>query len=217
MNEELKEAVDRVAEIDKQMEELKVERSKYDALLMVQTENDLKNTKKRSIVYYGERSRVTAVQACTVKLKKPELLAGCKCKGDIMKGEMKYTLTEMGKRIAGAIIGDGAIAMTVEQAVSEIASGEKEKRLLKKVKGKDNDKDAGYIMAILGVDPAEAYEDAFFIAEAAAWEEIQKLYSDNSMYRTDRRLFEEAIQLAATKTDSMRIHSEVMPDVSQDA
>lgn len=178
---EISQKVDRMAEIKRQMSELKSESESIEAELLKQFEADVENTKYRTVKYSGETANVTATYADTVKLIYPSVLKTIfgVAYNDLVTEEIKYTLSSSAKKLLAALYKKEYVRdMTVERCLSQIAPDDKTlKVILKKIKGKNFEGDKKNLVKIAKLDEDVASDYAYIIAEAAAWEDFKKLLS----------------------------------------
>lgn len=178
---EISKKVDRMAEIKRQMSELKSESESIEAELLKQFEVDVENTKYRTVKYSGETAKVNATYADTVKLIYPSVLKTIfgMAYSDLVTEEISYKLSSNAKRLLAALYKKEYMRdMTVERCLSQIAPDDKAlKTMLKKVKGKSFEGDKKNLVKIAKVDEDVASDYAYIIAEVAAWEDFKKLLS----------------------------------------
>ena len=178
---EISQNVDRMAEIKRQMSELKAESETIEAALLKQFEVDVEDTKYRTVKYYGETARVNATYSDTVKLIYPSILKTIfgMAYSVLVTEEIKYTLSSNAKKLLAALYKKEYMReLTVERCLGQIAPDDKAlKVLLKKVKGKNFEGDKKNLVKIAKVSEDVASDYAYIIAETAAWEDFKKLLS----------------------------------------
>lgn len=207
---EISKKVDRMAEIKRQMSELKSESESIEAELLKQFEVDVENTKYRTVKYSGETAKVNATYADTVKLIYPSVLKTIfgMAYSDLVTEEISYKLSSNAKRLLAALYKKEYMRdMTVERCLSQIAPDDKVlKTMLKKVKGKNFDGDKKNLVTIAKVDEDVASDYAYIIAEVAAWEDFEKLLSVSGEV-TDERIAKvlEYINSAITVEETPKI------------
>ena len=207
---EISKKVDRMAEIKRQMSELKSESESIEAELLKQFEVDVENTKYRTVKYSGETAKVNATYADTVKLIYPSVLKTIfgMAYSDLVTEEISYKLSSNAKRLLAALYKKEYMRdMTVERCLSQIAPDDKAlKTMLKKVKGKNFEGDKKNLVTIAKVDEDVASDYAYIIAEVAAWEDFKKLLSVSGEV-TDERIAKvlEYINSAITVEETPKI------------
>ena len=207
---EISKKVDRMAEIKRQMSELKSESESIEAELLKQFEVDVENTKYRTVKYSGETAKVNATYADTVKLIYPSVLKTIfgMAYSDLVTEEISYKLSSNAKRLLAALYKKEYMRnMTVERCLSQIApDGKALKTMLKRVKGKSFEGDKKNLVTIAKVDEDVASDYAYIIAEVAAWEDFEKLLSVSGEV-TDERIAKvlEYINSAITVEETPKI------------
>lgn len=179
--EEIAVKVDRMAEIKKQMADLKSESETLEAELLKQFEADVEDTKYRTMKYHGKCAKVNATYADSVKLIYPSVLKtifGVAYR-DLVTEEIGYKLSSNAKKLLAALYKKEYMReMTVERCLSQVAPDDKTlKLMLKKIKGKNFEGDKKNMVKIAKLDENAASDYAYIIAEAAAWEDFKKLLS----------------------------------------
>ena len=99
---EVKEKVDRLAELNRQMAAIKTEAEQIKAWVEKQAVEDLRDTKNKTVEYWGnENSRVVVGSSETVKpvsMTMVKKLMG-EVFGDFVKEDVSYTMTAPAKRL----------------------------------------------------------------------------------------------------------------------
>lgn len=202
--------VNRLAEINNQMAELKEEKDRLEATFIALAENDLRDTKRKTARYMGDGVRVSATMAASVKLVYPSLAKKFPAYPDLVKEETKYSLTTAGTRLLGGICKRDYIRYTVDEALGQIADKEHLPVLLKKVRGKNFETDKRGFMAVLGCGEAEAERNAYFVAEAAVWQEFDRLTQELSWDEREELIGK--IDAAVSVTEQPKIQVEILED-----
>ena len=180
---ELYSAIDRLAEIETAFTALSAEKDRLLAEIQTMGEQDLTDTKYKSIRYSspkGNSVKVTTVD--TVKVTSPELLPDVfgTLYGSMVEKKTQYSLEKSAKLISVALwyqeYCQGSIAEIV--AGLNCDSGAK-KALLKKLKGTNFDKDKTNLENFAGLDETTASDIAFLVHEVTAWQAISSLMTAN--------------------------------------
>lgn len=182
---DVKAKIDRLAEIKKESERLKVEKDTIEAELLKNAESDLANTKYKSVSYAGTNSSVTATVADSVKITYASFLPIIfgKAYEDLTKTTTKVELTDPAKRlIAGIWTGNYDSRSTVDEVIKAMALDEKTEKLIrKKCKGINYSKDVANLKAIAEYDDEQAQEYAYMLMEAAVWQQFKTLLEVNGV------------------------------------
>lgn len=178
---EIAEKVNRLAEIKRQTAALKSESDGIEAELLKQFETDVEDTKYRTVRYSGDGAAVIANYADKVALVYPSMLKKIfgEAYSDVVTEEVTYKLSANAKRLLAALYKKEYLRGTsVEMCISRISDDDKTRRVLaKRVKGKNFDGDKNNLMKLAGLDEGSASDYAYMIAEAAAWQEFERLLS----------------------------------------
>lgn len=173
--------VDRMAEIKRQIEDLKSESDKIEADLLKQFEVDVEDTKYRSVKYSGSEAIVTANYADKVTLVYPSMLKKIfgEAYADVVTEEITYKLSANAKQLLAALYKSEYMrGTTVESALNQIAPDDKALKVLaKRVKGKNFERDKKNLIKFAGLSEEKASDYAYMIAEVTAWQEFEKLLS----------------------------------------
>ncbi len=178
------EIVDRMAEIKQEKKILETEYDKLQAELQIIAECDLTDKKIKSIDYSGsDGNTASVIIADTVSVVAGELLAPIfgSVFPSMVKQEIKYTLKAPAKRILSALWHREYCEGSVEGIIKSLKCDDKAKKAIaKKVKGIDFDKDVENLINFAGLSHDEASDTAYFINEAAAWENICAIIKVNN-------------------------------------
>ncbi len=183
MSDEMSAKLQRLVEINRMQEALKAEKDALDVYFQQLAEDDLKNSKKKSVAYAAEGMRVTVTLAKKVGLIYANLIARVfrDLKDDVIKTDTKFTLSATGQRILGGIASGEYVRQTVEEVLVQIAQPDKLPLLRKKVRGKNYEGDIKSLMVITGCSYEQAAEDAYLVQEAAVWQELQSVLVVNGI------------------------------------
>lgn len=174
----IREAVDRYAELQAQIEGAKLELDGIKAYIETQAEADLEDTKMKTVEYYGSHgSKVVVQNAATVKpiswVVIKEVLG--KTVPDFLKEETKYSLTEVAKTMLANMFKGDYIEDSIENVVYRMTSDpKKQKMLIKRLKGKYK-QDMKNIMKYAELDEKEASDYAFMVSEVMAYQNILRI------------------------------------------
>lgn len=173
MNPEIKENVDRLAELSRQMAAIKEEAEKIKAWFEKQAVDDLRDTKSKTIEYWGNgTARVMVGNSETVKpvsMTMVKKLLG-DVFGDLVKTDVSYTMTAPAKRLFAMMYLGNYTEGSLDDTIRAITADEKIQRTLKKkLKGK-YEKDTETLMRTAGLSKEEASDWAYLTAEIINWE-----------------------------------------------
>ncbi len=174
----IREAVDRYAELQAQIDGAKLEMDGIKAYIETQAEADLEDTKMKTVEYYGSHGcRVLVQNAATVKpiswVVIKEVLG--KTVSDFLKEETKYSLTEVAKTMLANMFKGDYIEDSIENVVCRMTDDpKKQKVLMKRLKGKYK-QDMKNIMKYAELDEKDASDYAFMISEVMAYQNILRI------------------------------------------
>ena len=183
--EDIGKKVDRLVAIQKQTEELKNEKELLEAELLKSFEADTENTKLKTVKYLGSFGEASVTMADSVKLTLPTLLREVLKKGysDLVKEEVKYTLTEPAKRMLVAVYNRELFrGMSFSEAIDKLPCDDKAKKsLMKKLKGAKFETDVKNLVKIGGLSEEDAQDYAYMLREIKDWELFSKLMALNGV------------------------------------
>lgn len=174
----IREAVDRYAELQAQIDGAKLEMDGIKAYIEAQAEADLEDTKMKTVEYYGTHGcRVIVQNAATVKpiswVVIKEVLG--KTVPDFLKEETKYLLTEVAKTMLSNMFKGDYIEDSIENVVCRMTDDpKKQKVLMKRLKGKYK-QDMKNIMKYAELDEKDASDYAFMVSEVMAYQNILRI------------------------------------------
>lgn len=174
----IREAVDRYAELQAQIDGAKLEMDGIKAYIEAQAEADLEDTKMKTVEYYGTHGcRVIVQNAATVKpiswVVIKEVLG--KTVPDFLKEETKYSLTEVAKTMLSNMFKGDYIEDSIENVVCRMTDDpKKQKVLMKRLKGKYK-QDMKNIMKYAELDEKDASDYAFMVSEVMAYQNILRI------------------------------------------
>lgn len=169
----LKEKVDRLAELNRQMAEIRSEAEELKAWFEKEAVEDLRDTKNKTVEYWGNgSSKVVVGNSETVKpvsMTMIKKLLGSVF-GDFVKEEISYTMTAPAKRLFSMMFLGNYTEGSLEDTIRAISTDEKLQRTLrKKLKGK-YERDTETLMKMAGLSGKEASDWAYLTAEIINWE-----------------------------------------------
>lgn len=173
-----KQAVDRYAELQAQIDGAKLELDSIKAYFEAKAEADLEDTKLKTVEYYGSSgSKVVVQNSATVKpiswVVVKEVLG--KTAADFIKEETKYTLNDVAKTMLTNMFKGDYIEDQLENVVSKMTNDpKKQKLLMKRLKGKYQ-LDKKNIIKYAELDEREASDYAFMVSEVMAYQNILRI------------------------------------------
>lgn len=170
---QMKEKVDRLVELNRQMAEIKSEAESIKAWFEKEATEDLKDTKAKTVEYWGNgNSRVVVGNSETVKpvsMTMVKKLLG-DVFGDFVKEETSYIMTAPAKRLFAMMFLGNYTEGSLDETVKAISADEKIQRALrKKLKGK-YEKDTVTLMKTAGLPEKDASDWAYLTTEIMGWE-----------------------------------------------
>lgn len=170
---EIKGKADRLAVLTRQAAEIRAESEKLKAEFEKQALEDLKDTKSKTVEYWGSAgARIVVGNAETVKpvsMKMVRELLG-DLYPDFVKEETSYKMTEPCKRLMAMMFLGNYTEGTLDETIRAITEDEKTQRTLKKkLKGKYG-RDARTLAQVAGLPEQEASDWAYLASEIIGWE-----------------------------------------------
>ena len=170
---EIKAKADRLVELTNQQSVIKAEIDEIKAWFEKLATDDLKDTKKKTIDYWGSNnSKVVVGNSETVKpisMTMVKKLLG-DIFGDFVKEDTTYKMTEPCKRLFTMMFLGNYTEGSLDETIKAITADEKIQRALKKkLKGK-YEKDTETLMKMVGLSEQEASDWAYIAAEIINWE-----------------------------------------------
>lgn len=178
-------SIDRLKEIKQQMEALSAEKDRLESEIIMACQDDLANTKYKTLCYQtkaGNEAVVTLAES--LKLIYPVMLRSIfgKAYPDMVKEEIKYSLTAPAKRLMTNLCTGKYIRQSFEEAVEQLPVEEDiRKKLAKKLKGANFDTDKKNLINIGELSEEDAAEYAYLLCEAAAWQSFVTLMKLNGV------------------------------------
>ena len=170
---EIKAKADRLVELTSQQSVIKTEIDEIKAWFEKLATDDLKDTKKKTIDYWGSNnSKVVVGNSETVKAVSMTMVK--KLLGDafedFVKEDTTYKMTDPCKRLFTMMFMGNYTEGSLDETIKAITSDEKIQRTLKKkLKGK-YEKDTETLMKLVGLSEQEASDWAYLTAEIINWE-----------------------------------------------
>lgn len=182
---EVVQKVDRMAQIKTQMEKLKTEQSELEGFFLQICNDDLENTKLKTVAYTGSNAnKVTATMAENLKAVYPsyfKIIFGS-AYSDAVTEETKYKLSAPATRMLTGLWQQNYTKLTVAEVIGQLPCDEEVKKALgKKLKGANFKTDVKNLVAIGGFDKQSAEEYAYFVSEASVWENFLQLMQVNKI------------------------------------
>lgn len=173
----IKEAVDRYAKLQETLDVSKKELDSLKAFFEMKAEQDLEDTKFKTVEYWGTNSKIVVQNSATVKpiswVVVKEVLG--KTASDFVKEEMKYTLNDVAKVLLANMFKGDYIEDTLESVVDRMTPDpKKQKLLMKRLKGKYK-QDMNNIKKYAELDDQEASDYAFMVQEVMAYQMILRI------------------------------------------
>ena len=161
---EIKANADRLVELTNQQSVIKAEIDEIKAWFEKIATDDLKDTKKKTIDYWGSNNSMTMVK---------------KLLGDVfeefVKEDTSYKMTDPCKRLFAMIFLGNYTEGSLDETIKAITADEKIQRTLKKkLKGK-YEKDTETLIKLAGLPEQEASDWAYLTAEIINWEWILQI------------------------------------------
>lgn len=170
---EIKAKADRLVELTSQQSVIKAEIDEIKAWFEKLATDDLRDTKKKTIDYWGSNnSKVVVGNSETVKpvsMTMVKKLLG-DVFGDFVKEDTTYKMTDPCKRLFTMMFMGNYTEGSLDETIKAITTDEKIQRTLKKkLKGK-YEKDTETLMKLVGLSEQEASDWAYLASEVINWE-----------------------------------------------
>lgn len=170
---EIREKADRLAYLTALQSEIKAEADGLKAWFENLATDDLRDTKKKTIDYWGSRNaRVIVGNSATVKpvsMTMVKRLLG-DMYGDFVKEDIAYKMTEPCKRLFTLMFQGNYTEGSLDATIRAITADEKIQRTLKKKLKGNYQKDTETLMQLAGLPAQEASDWAYLTAEIINWE-----------------------------------------------
>lgn len=177
--------IDRLAKINDEITKLEQEADTIEADLLKTAQEDLANTKYKSVKYEGTTSKLQATVSESVKITLESLLPQIfgAVYSDMVKVTTKSELTAPAKRlIAGIWQGNFVADTSVNEVITSMHLDEKTTKLVaKKCKGINYQKDIDNLITITGMSEPQAQEYAYLLMESAIWQQFKTICDVNNV------------------------------------
>jgi hypothetical protein len=170
---EIREKADRLAELTAEQKRIKAEADAIKAWFENIATDDLKDTKKKTIDYWGnDNSRVVVGNSETVKPVSMQMVKKLlnTVYNDFVTEEVSYTMKAPAKRLFTIAYLGKYTEGTLDETIKAITTDEKLQHTLhKKLKGK-YDKDTENLIKLAGLSENDASDWAYIVSEVVNWE-----------------------------------------------
>ncbi len=177
--------IDRLSNLKDEITTLKQEADIIEADLLKIAQEDLANTKYKSVKYEGTDSRLQATVSESVKITLESLLPQIfgTVYSDMVKVTTKSELTAPAKRlIAGIWQGNFVADTTVDEVILSMGLDDKTTKLVaKKCKGNNYQKDIDNLINIANMTEPQAQEYAYLLMESAIWQQFKTICEVNKI------------------------------------
>lgn len=189
--------INRMANIKNQQNTLKQEYDTLEAELLKYAQDDLANTKYKSISYEGDSCKAQATVSETVKITLESLLPLIfgKAYKDMVKETTKLELTAPAKRLIAGIWQGNFVDTTTSDVIATMSLDDKSAKLVaKKCKGTNYKKDIENLIAITGCTEQQAQEYAYMLMEAAVWQQFKTICKINDINTEEQEQIDELMK-----------------------
>ena len=176
--------VNRLAEIKRTQQALKIEQEQIEAALLKQGTQDLSDTKYKSVSYMGTGCKATVTRAESLKVIYPSYLKeifGLAYK-DAVNETQTYKLSAPASRMLTGIWSGNYTRTSIDEIIDQLPALDKDARevLRKKLRGVNYATDKKALMSVGRYPEEDAESYAYFVAEAAVWEAFDRLMDANA-------------------------------------
>ncbi len=190
--------VDELSKLSKEKDSICEKYDEVEAEILKLGEVALRDSKEKSITYVGSGSnRVTFTKSETLKQVYPSLLKDIfgVLYDDVVEEKTTFTISAEGKKmLIDMWLGNYITHTTMEDVIKSTGVDEEtQKVLLKKLKGKDPEKDRKTLISVAGLDEKQAEETAYFVAEALAYDSFMAVVNANKTDEDDDTKFEKIL------------------------
>lgn len=187
---EIASKIDKLANLKDEITALKQKADVIEAELLKIAQEDLANTKYKSVKYEGTDSNLQATVSESVKITLESLLPEIfgTVYNDMVKLSTKAELTAQAKRlVAGIWQGNFVADTTVEDVISSMHLNDKTSKLVgKKCKGINYQKDVDNLIIIANMTDRQAQEYAYLLMEATVWQQFKTICDVNKIDSQDK-------------------------------
>ena len=182
--------IDKLANLKDEITTLKQAADIIEAELLKVAQEDLANTKYKSVKYEGTDSNLQATVSESVKITLESLLPEIfgTVYNDMVKLSTKAELTAPAKRlVAGIWQGNFCKDTTVNDVISSMHLDDRTAKLIsKKCKGINYQKDVDNLIIIANMTDRQAQEYAYLLMEAAVWHQFKAICDVNKIDSQDK-------------------------------
>ncbi len=182
-------SIDRLKEIKQEMERLSAEKDILESEIIKGCEEALANTKYKTLTFTTkDGSSATVTLAESLKLIYPTVLKSIfgAAYSDMVKEEVKYTLSATAKRLLTNICTGKYIRQTFDEAIRQLPVDDTTRqKLAKRLKGVKFDTDKKNLVNIGGLSEEDASEYAYLLNESATWQQFEALLRLNNISSED--------------------------------
>lgn len=182
-------SIDRLKAIKQEMERLSAEKDILESEIIRDSEKTLANTKYKTLTFTTEDgSSATVTLAESLKLIYPTVLKSIfgAAYSDMVKEEVKYTLSAPAKRMLANICTGKYIRQEFDEAIRQLPVDDTTRqKLAKRLKGAKFDTDKKNLVNIGGLSEEEASEYAYLLNESATWQQFETLLRLNNISSED--------------------------------
>lgn len=202
----IQQAIDRMLDINTEIKKLKSEYDELEALLLKQSEEDLTDTKLKSVSYAGVKGEAISTTADSVKILYPTYLRKIfgAAYSDVVTEKTTYALTNSATRMVAGIWKKEYIKESFDDIIAQMNISESARETLaKKLKGTNFESDKKNLMKIGGMNEEDADRYAYFLQEAEVWDSfvnLMELTSEHSMLDFDNKDKETAMKSRINET-----------------
>jgi hypothetical protein len=165
------------ARLTKQAQDIKVRIDDLKAFFEKLAEEKLKDTKTKSITFWGDNSKVFVSNSESVKPISVQILKSIfgETFADFFKEKQSTELTDPCKKLLCSIFLGNFIEVTLLEVISQISPEEKIRAILrKKLKG-NSEKDKVALISVAGLSEESAEYYAYMTAEAIAYDRFSQV------------------------------------------
>lgn len=174
----LQEKINRMAAIKRQQASLKEEWSELEGFFLRKCQEDLADTKYKTVAYHSSGGKLSATMATKVKITWASYLKGIfgDAYSDAVIEKTEHKLSPAASRVLEGIWTKSYSRESMGDVISQLPCDDKTRKTLgKKLKGINYETDKRNLVSIGGFDEEAAGQYAYFIAEAAIWESFRQL------------------------------------------
>ena len=213
LRDEITQKADRLAIIKQAIKGLNNEKDELEGYFLKLADEGLKNTKLKTVEYYGTgNNKIIATMAQNLNVIYPSFLKKVfgEAYGDVITEETKYKVNAAATRMLNGIWLKNFTKTSIAEIVNQMPVDDKTKQaLLKKLKGAKFESDKKNLIAIAGFEEKDAEEYAYFISEAAVWENFRRLMKARGLTEENEAEFIDWIDGAVVVEETPKITVEM--------